>query len=222
MYAYSGILTALLQRATTGTAPAIEVSLFEALAEWMGSPMYYTEGLGRQPQRVGIEHATIAPYGPYTAGDGGVVLVAVQNDRSGARCAASCSGTRASPTTPGFRRGSDRVAHRAELNALISDRFAALTEAEAGRLLSQADVAHARVNQVQGLLDHPVLSGRDRWRQVDTPGGPVRALLPPTSISGVTPRMDPVPAVGEHTDAVLASLGYDEERIARLRQDGAV
>ena len=83
-------------------------------------------------------------------------------------------------------------------------------------------MAHARVNEVQGLLDHPVLEGRDRWRQVDTPGGPVRALLPPTSISGVTPRMDPVPAVGEHTDAVLASLGYDEERIARLRQDGAV
>jgi crotonobetainyl-CoA:carnitine CoA-transferase CaiB-like acyl-CoA transferase len=222
MYAYSGILTALLQRATTGVAPALEVSLFEALAEWMGSPMYYTEGLGRQPQRVGVEHATIAPYGPYTAGDGGVVLVAIQNDREWRSLCRVVLGDEGIADDPRFRRGSDRVASRAELNEVISARFARLTEPEASRLLSQADVAHARVNEVQGLLDHPVLEGRDRWRQVATPGGPIRALLPPTSISGVTPRMDPVPAVGEHTDAVLASLGYDEERIARLRQDGAV
>jgi crotonobetainyl-CoA:carnitine CoA-transferase CaiB-like acyl-CoA transferase len=222
MYAYSGILTALLQRATTGRAPALEVSLFEALAEWMGSPIYYTEGLGRQPQRVGIEHATIAPYGPYTAGDGGVVLVAIQNDREWRSFCRVVLGDSGVADDPRFVRGSDRVAHRPELNEVIGKRFAELTEPEASRLLSEADVAHARVNQVQGLLDHPVLAGRDRWRQVDTPGGPIRALLPPTSISGVTPRMDPVPAVGEHTDAVLASLGYDEERIARLRQAGAV
>jgi crotonobetainyl-CoA:carnitine CoA-transferase CaiB-like acyl-CoA transferase len=222
MYAYSGILTALLQRATTGVAPTLEVSLFEALAEWMGSPMYYTEGLGRQPQRVGIEHATIAPYGPYTAGDGGVVLVAIQNDREWRSFCRAVLDDPAVADDPRFVRGSDRVTHRSELNEIIGKRFAALTEPEASRLLMQADVAHARVNEVQGLLDHPVLAGRDRWRQVDTPGGPIRALLPPTSISGVTPRMDPVPAVGEHTDAVLASLGYDEERIARLRQDGAV
>ncbi len=222
MYAYSGILTALLQRATTGTAPALEVSLFEALAEWMGSPMYYTEGLGRQPRRVGIEHATIAPYGPYMAGDGGVVLVAIQNDREWRSLCRVVLGDAALANDPRFRRGSDRVAHREELNASIGARFEQLTEPEASRLLSEADVAHARVNEVQGLLDHPVLEGRDRWRQVDTPGGPIRALLPPTSISGVTPRMDPVPAVGEHTSAILASLGYNEERIARLRQDGAV
>ncbi len=222
MYAYSGILTALLQRATTGVAPALEVSLFEALAEWLGSPMYYTEGLGRQPQRVGIEHATIAPYGPYTAGDVGVVLVAIQNDREWRSFCRTVLGDPAVADDARFVRGSDRVASRPELNAIIGKRFAELTEPEASRLLSEADVAHARVNEVQGLLDHPVLAGRDRWRQVATPGGPVRALLPPTSLSGVTPRMDPVPAVGEHTDTILASLGYDEERIARLRQDGAV
>ena len=222
MYAFSGILTALLQRATTGVAPALEVSLFEALAEWMGSPMYYTEGLGRQPERVGVEHATIAPYGPYTAGDGGVVLVGIQNDREWRAFCRIVLDDPGIADDPRFVRNSERVAHRPELNALIDKRFAALTEPEASRLLSEADVAHARVNSVQGLLDHPVLSGRDRWRQVETPGGPVRALLPPTSIGGVVPRMDPVPAVGEHTDAILASLGYDEERIARLRQDGAV
>ncbi len=222
MYAYSGILTALLQRASTGVAPALEVSLFEALAEWMGSPMYYTEGLGRQPQRVGIEHATIAPYGPFTAGDGGVVLVAIQNDREWRSLCRVVLDDAALADDPRFRSGSDRVAHRGELNAIIGARFEQLTEPEANRLLSEADIAHARVNEVQGLLDHPVLAGRDRWRQVETPGGPIRALLPPTSIRGVTPRMDPVPAVGEHTDAILTSLGYDEERIAQLRQDGAV
>jgi crotonobetainyl-CoA:carnitine CoA-transferase CaiB-like acyl-CoA transferase len=222
MYAYSGILTALLQRATTGVAPALEVSLFEALAEWMGSPMYYTEGLGRQPARVGVEHATIAPYGPYTAGDGGVVLVGIQNDREWRAFCAVVLSDASVADDPRFVRNSDRVQHRVQLNALIGVRFAELTRSEASRLLAEADVAHARVNDVQGLLDHEVLSGRDRWRTVATPGGPVRALLPPTSISGVVPRMDPVPAVGEHTDAILASLGYDEARIAELRHLGAV
>jgi crotonobetainyl-CoA:carnitine CoA-transferase CaiB-like acyl-CoA transferase len=222
MYAFSGILTALLQRATTGVAPAVEVSLFEALAEWMGSPMYYTMGLGRQPERVGIEHATIAPYGPYTAGDGGVVLVGIQNEREWRAFCQVVLGDADVAHDPRFVRNSDRVAHRTELNALLGKRFAGLTHVEASELLTRADVAHASVNEVQGLIDHPVLAGRDRWRDVDTPGGPVRALLPPTQIAGVTPRMDPVPAVGEHTDAILASLGYDEERIAELRQAGAV
>jgi crotonobetainyl-CoA:carnitine CoA-transferase CaiB-like acyl-CoA transferase len=221
MYAYSGILTALLQRATTGVAPALEVSLFEALAEWLGSPMYYTEGLGRQPNRVGIEHATIAPYGPYAAADG-VILVAIQNDREWRNFCRVLMGHAELADDARFVRNSDRVAHREELNKLIAARFAELPHGEADRLLTEADVAHARVNEVQGLLDHEVLAGRDRWRQVQTPGGPIRALLPPTSIRGVEPRMDPVPAVGEHTDVILASLGYAEEQIARLRQDGAV
>ena len=222
MYAYSGILTALLQRAATGVAPALEVSLFEALAEWMGSPMYYTEGSGRQPDRVGIEHATIAPYGPYTAGDGSVVLVGIHNDREWRAFCSVVMGDVAVADDARFMRNSNRVAHRQELNALIGARFARLTHSEVSALLSKADVAHASVNSVRGLLDHPVLAGRDRWRQIETPGGPVRALLPPTAIRGVEPRMDPVPAVGEHTDAILASLGYDGERIARLRHDGAV
>jgi crotonobetainyl-CoA:carnitine CoA-transferase CaiB-like acyl-CoA transferase len=222
MYAYSGILTALLQRATTGVAPALEVSLFEALAEWLGSPMYYTEGLGRQPNRVGMEHATIAPYGPYAAADGTVILVAIQNDREWRSFCRVLMGDAELADDARFVRNSDRVAHREELNKLIAARFAELPHGEADRLLTEADVAHARVNEVQGLLDHEVLAGRDRWRQVQTPGGPIRALLPPTSIRGVEPRMDPVPAVGEHTDAILASLGYAEEQIARLRQDGAV
>jgi crotonobetainyl-CoA:carnitine CoA-transferase CaiB-like acyl-CoA transferase len=222
MYAFTGILTALLQRATTGVAPALEVSLFEALAEWMGSPMYYTAGLGRQPARAGIEHATIAPYGPYATTEGTVVLVAVQSDREWRAFARTVLDAAEVADDVRFLRNSDRVAHRAELNQIISARFAALDQEEAERLLSEAGIAHARINQVQGLLDHEVLAGRERWRQVQTPGGPVPALLPPLTISGTEPRMDPVPAVGEHTDAILAALGLDEERIAELRRSGAV
>jgi itaconate CoA-transferase len=222
MYAFTGILTALLQRATTGVAPALEVSLFEALAEWMGSPMYYTAGLGRQPARAGIEHATIAPYGPYATAEGTVVLVAVQSDREWRAFARTVLDAAEVADDVRFLRNSDRVAHRAELNQIISARFAALDQEEAERLLSEAGIAHARINQVQGLLDHEVLAGRERWRQVQTPGGPVPALLPPLTISGTEPRMDPVPAVGEHTDAILAALGLDEERIAELRRSGAV
>ena len=130
MYAFSGVLTALLQRATTGVAPAFEVSLFEALAEWMGSPMYYTAGLGRQPSRVGVEHATIAPYGPYATAGGDVVLVAVQNDRE---WRGFCRTVLAAPEVaddPRFARNSDRVAHRGALNDLVSARFAALGREE--------------------------------------------------------------------------------------------
>jgi len=222
MYAYSGILTALFQRARTGVAPALEVSLFEALAEWMGSPAYYTEYSGHQPSRVGIAHATIAPYGPYQAGDGGVVLVAIQNEREWRSFCTTVLGDPAVATDPRFSRNSGRVTHREELGELIAASFAALTEPEVSELLSRADVAHARVNEVRGLLDHPVLAGRDRWRDVQTPNGTIRALLPPVSLRGVEPRMDPVPAVGEHTAAILAALGYDEQQVEQLRATGAV
>lgn len=222
MYAYSGVLTALYQRATTGKGATVEVSLFESLAEWMGSPAYYTEGSGQQPARVGIEHATIAPYGPFTAGDGAVVLLAIQNEREWRSFCLTFLGAAQVATDARFIRNSDRVAHRQELNDLIASRFRALTEAEAIVLLQQADIAHARVNEVRGMLDHPVLSGRDRWRTVDTPGGPVRALVPPASLGGVEPRMDPVPAVGEHTDRILSALGFDPLHVTRLREAGAV
>jgi crotonobetainyl-CoA:carnitine CoA-transferase CaiB-like acyl-CoA transferase len=222
LYAYSGVLTALLQRATTGVAPALEVSLFEALAEWMGSPMYYTDGTGKQPPRAGLEHATIAPYGPYTTGDGHVLLVAVQNDREWRNLCGVVLEDAALADDPRFVRNSDRVAHRHELNVVLHDRFGRLTEEQAEQLLTEAGVAYAHVNQVQGLLDHPVLAERGRWREVATPGGPIRALLPPATIRGVEARMDPVPAVGQHTDEILSELGYPAERVAELHGSGTV
>ncbi|WP_406358226.1 CaiB/BaiF CoA transferase family protein [Streptomyces sp. NBC_00658] len=222
MYAYSGILTSLYQRAATGRAAPVEVSLFEALAEWMGQPAYYTRYGGTQPPRTGARHATIAPYGPFTTGDGGTVLLAVQNERE---WTALCEVVLDDPglaTDERFARNSARVAHRDTLEAVVARRFAELDTGEAVKLLDRAGVANARLNSVSDLLDHPVLTGRDRWRQVGTPGGPVDALLPPATLGGVEPRMDPVPEAGEHTAAILSELGRTDAQIKELRAAGAV
>ncbi|MEU5979943.1 CaiB/BaiF CoA-transferase family protein [Streptomyces sp. NPDC047315] len=222
MHAYSGILTALYERRATGRARAVDVSLFEALAEWMGSPAYYTAYSGTQPARVGAQHATIAPYGPYDAADGKTVLLAIQNEREWTSFCAVFLGDATLAADARFAKGSSRVARREELNAIVAARFAELTAAEAVALLDEAKVANARLNSVAEFWDHPVLAGRDRWREVATPGGTVKALLPPASLDGLDPRMDPVPAVGEHTDAVLRGLGYGETAVSALRAEGAV
>ncbi|MBO1334314.1 CaiB/BaiF CoA-transferase family protein [Streptomyces sp. VRA16 Mangrove soil] len=222
MYAFSGILTALYERRATGVARAVSVSLFEALAEWMGYPAYYTQYSGSQPPRVGAAHATIAPYGPYDAADGRTVLLAIQNEREWASFCAVFLDDAALAADPRFHRNSARVARRGELDAIVTARFAELTADAATALLDRAKVANARLNTVADLVAHPVLSGRDRWRDVATPGGPVRALVPPASLRGVEPRMDAVPGAGEHTEAVLAELGYDAAARAALRKDGAV
>ncbi|WP_329361996.1 CaiB/BaiF CoA transferase family protein [Streptomyces sp. NBC_01483] len=224
MYAYSGILTALFTRATTGVARAVEVSLFEALAEWMGQPAYYTRHGGTQPPRLGTQHATIAPYGAYPAADGKDVLFSIQNERE---WAALCERFLERPDLvddPRFATGSDRVAHREELNAIVAERFRVLDSQEAMKLLDAAGIANSGVNTVEEFLTHPVLEQRDRWQNVRLPGGagPVPALLPPVDLAGVTPRMDAVPAAGEHTDAILAALGHSAAGIDALRADGVV
>jgi itaconate CoA-transferase len=222
MYAYSGILTALYQRAVTGKVCAVDVSLFEALGEWMGSPAYYTAYGGRQPARAGARHATIAPYGPFTTADDETVLIAIQNEREWRRFCEFVLGDAALAADKRFATNSARVAHRDALEDLISARFGALDTAGALALLEKANVASARMNSITEFLAHPVLAGRDRWRTVGTPGGPVQALLPPANLGGVEPVMNPVPAVGEHTDAILRGLGRDTDDIAALRADGVI
>jgi crotonobetainyl-CoA:carnitine CoA-transferase CaiB-like acyl-CoA transferase len=222
MYAYSGVLSALYQRATTGIARAVEVSLFEALAEWMGAPANYTQYGGRPPARMGARHATIAPYGAFETGDGATVLVSVQNDREWVAFCETFLGTPATATDERFARNSARVANRPALEALIAERFAGMDAATALALLDRAGVANARINSVDDFVHHPVLAARDRWRPVGTPAGPIEALLPPATLAGVEARMDPVPAVGEHTDAILRELDYGDADIAALRADGVV
>ncbi|MET9390372.1 CaiB/BaiF CoA-transferase family protein [Streptomyces sp. NPDC006624] len=222
MYAYSGILTALYTRAVGGEAHPVEVSLFEALAEWMGQPAYYTRHGGTQPPRIGTRHATIAPYGTYPASDGKEVLLSIQNERE---WAALCTGFLGRPelaAEPRFATASDRVSHREELDAIVAGRCARSGSGEILAELEGLGIACAGVNDVAAFLDHPVLAARGRWTEVGVPGATVEALLPPADLAGLPARMDPVPAVGEHTDAILTELGRTGEEVAALRADGVV
>ncbi len=210
MYAFSGILAALYRRSMTGEGATIEVSLFEALAEWVGQPAHFTAGAGRQPGRFGAQHATIAPYGPFDAGDGHTILIAIQNEPEWSRFCATVLQRPDLAQDPRFASSTLRVAHRSEVNAVITEAFAALPSPELEERLTAARIAFAGVNTVSEFLEHPVLEARDRWRSVHTENGPIRALLPPLNL-GVEPRMDPVPALGEHTAAILAELGHTVE-----------
>ncbi|MFJ8533872.1 CaiB/BaiF CoA transferase family protein [Streptomyces sp. NPDC093591] len=223
MYAYSGILTALFTRATTGKAHPVEVSLFEALAEWMGQPAYYTQYGGGQPRRLGTQHPTLAPYGAFTAADGKQVLFSIQNEREWAVLCAQFLGRPELTDDPRFATSSARVAHRDELNAVVAERCARSGAEEILKDLESIGIACAGVNDVAAFLDHPVLAGRDRWREVAVPGGAtVRALLPPADLAGLPARMEPVPAVGEHTEAILTRLGRTGEEIEALRADAVI
>jgi itaconate CoA-transferase len=219
MYAFSGILSALYDRERTGQGTELEVSLFDSLVEWMGFPLYYAGYGGTPPPRAGTSHPAIAPYGTFTAGDGTELVLAVQNDRE---WAAFCEHAVERPgwvTDTRFATGSARVAHRAELEDEIDAIFTALTGAELEERLTTGRIAHARRRELPDVLAHPQLTARDRFTEVGTPAGPVRATLPPITVPGRAPRMDAVPGLGEHTDAVLSEFGFDAEA---LRRQGAV
>jgi crotonobetainyl-CoA:carnitine CoA-transferase CaiB-like acyl-CoA transferase len=214
MYAFSGTLAALYRRGMTGEGATIEVSLFEALAEWIGQPAHFTAGTGRQPGRFGAEHATIAPYGPFVDGDGHTVLLAIQNEPEWVRL---CEMVLQQPDLAAdgrFASNTLRVANRDALNTAIAEGFAALSTTDLEERLKAARIAFAGVNTVAEFLDHPVLKSRDRWREVETPAGGVRALLPPIDF-GVEPKMGAVPALGQHTTQILAELGRDPETLAK-------
>ena len=222
MYAFSGILAALLRRERTGEGAALEVSLFDAVAEWMGYPAYYTGYGGGAPARTGARHAAIAPYGPYVAGDGKAVYFGIQNDREWARFCERVLGRPELAVDPRFSSNASRVEHQAALDEVIATSFAPLTAAAAIERLDAAGIANARMNTVREFLDHPQLAARNRWRHVDSPVGPLRALVPPFTLDGQEPRMDAIPAVGQHTDAILGELGFDAATIAAWRASGIV
>jgi itaconate CoA-transferase len=216
MFTFSAILTALYARATTGAVRPVSVSLFDALVEWMSQPLYYGRYGAAPPARTGARHPTIAPYGPFTAGDGETVLLAVQNPPEWLRLCEIVLDRPDLVADPRFTTNPDRVAHRDELEAIITAALARLRVGELERLLDRAGVAHARMSDVEQLWRHPVLSGRDRWREIHTPAGSVHALSPPATLAGIDPAMGDVPALGAHSRKILCELGYSSQGIDEL------
>jgi itaconate CoA-transferase len=222
MYAYSGILAALLRRGRTGEGAVLEVSLFEALAEWMGFPAYYAMYGGKEPPRTGASHAAIAPYGPFECGDGKVIFLGIQNEREWERFCELVLEQPALAEDERFASNSERVENRDDLHQEIETILQKFSSSEAIERLEEAKIANARMRTVRGLLEHPQLEARDRWREVGSPVGPLRALLPPATIDSIEPLMAPIPSVSEHTEKILAELGYDDDTVATLRQAAAI
>ena len=222
MYAFSGILTALYQRERTGKGISLEVSLFESLGEWMGAPAYFTAYGGTAPLRNGASHATIAPYGPFETGDGKQVNLGIQNEREWAKFCAIVLEQPELTEDPRFESNSKRVANREALHAAIDAVFSQLTSEQVIVRLDQAQIANAHLNSMQEFWEHPQLEARQRWREVDSPSGLLKALLPPVTMAGVEPRMERIPAAGEHTEQILRSLNYTDEQIAQLRAEEAI
>ena len=222
MYAYSGILAALLRRGRTGEGATLEVSMLEALGEWMGFPAYFAGYGGEEPKRSGASHAAIAPYGPFECGDGEVVFLGIQNEREWESFCDAVLGQPGLTRDERFAGNSERVANRDDLHKEIEAILDDLSSEEAIERLEGAKIANARMRTVKDFLDHPQLEARDRWREFGSPVGPLRALLPPATMDGDEPVMAPIPEVGEHTATILAELGYDEEAARGLRESGAV
>jgi crotonobetainyl-CoA:carnitine CoA-transferase CaiB-like acyl-CoA transferase len=222
MYAFSGALAGLVARERTGQGTAVETSLFDATAEWLGYQIHYTTATGVNPPRAGLSHGSIAPYDAYPTADGAEVLIGIQNDREWVRFATAFLLRPDLADHPDWGTNVARVRHRRLVDALVGGRTATLTVAETIERLDAIDVASARLNTISDLLAHPQLAARHRWRPVETPVGPVRALRPPFDFEDVEPSMGRVPALGEHTGEVLSWLGYPDEKIAALRAGGVV
>jgi crotonobetainyl-CoA:carnitine CoA-transferase CaiB-like acyl-CoA transferase len=222
MYAYSNILAALLQRKIDGQGRRIDMSMLEAMGEWMGYPLYYAFDGAQPPPRAGAAHATIYPYGPFPTGDGKTTMLGLQNEREWLQF---CNKVLMQPglaQDERFAGNAKRVVNRDALRELIVQALSTLSAEQLAGRLEDAQIANAQVNDMAGLWQHPQLAARGRWREVDTPAGPVPTLLPPGSWDDGEPRLDAVPALGQHTDAILAELGVDAQAIAALRAESAI
>ena len=222
MYAYSGVLTALLARTASGEGTTIEVSLFDALAEWMGYAAYYTAYGGSAPPRSGPDHASIAPYGPFRSREGGDVYLGIQNAREWTRFCADVLRVPDLADDQRFRTNSSRVEHRVALHEAIEAVFRDLSAPEIIERLEAARIAYARLNSVAEFVEHPQLTARDCWRDIESPVGPLRALVPPVRMEGVEPVMNAVPSLGQHSQTILEELGFDSDTIARWRKEGTI
>ncbi len=222
MYAYSNILTALIQRGKTGVGRYIDVSMLESMTEWMGYPMYYAFDGATPPPRAGASHATIYPYGPFATGDGKTVMLGLQNEREWAVFCDKVLQQPALAKDERFATNAKRSAARPALQQIIEAAFAALTAEQVIARLEAAQIANAQVNSMADVWAHPQLAARQRWTEVSTPVGPVPALLPPGAPDEAHVRMDAIPAVGQHTTAILRELGLSTNEIEQLKHDKAI
>ena len=207
MYAYTGVLTALLRKGRTGEGATVEISMLEALGEWMGFPMYYSWYGGKPPVRSGASHAAIAPYGPFLCAGGEQVFLGIQNEREWAIFCDLVLGTPELATDERFDTNSLRVTNREDLAAELARAFSTVSADEAIDRLEAAGIANARLRDLTGLVEHEQLAARNRWREVDSPVGPIKALVPPATLDGDEPVMGPIPAPGQHTEQIMAELG---------------
>ena len=222
MYAYTNILAALLQRGKTGKGSVIDISMLESLSEWMSFPMYYAYKGAEPPPRNGASHATIYPYGLFKAGDGKTVMLGLQNEREWVQFCEIVLENPALAHDERFDRNFKRNEKRAELLEIINACFSKLSSEQLIARLEKAQIANAHLNDMAGLWKHEQLKARNRWSEVDTPNGSIAALLPPGLNDSYDYRMDPIPAVGQHTDAILRELGMSESEIASMRVSGAI
>ena len=224
MYAYSSILAALLDRHRTGRGRRVEISMLEAMSEWMGYPLYYTIDGQSPPARTGASHASIFPYGPFVCGDGKTVMLGLQNEREWQIFCAKILQRPDLASDPDFSGNEKRQKHRIHLQKIIDAIFAKLTASQLIDRLDQAQIANAQMNEIKDLWDHAQLKARNRWAEINTPAGRVPSLLPPHYAvgEGDPPRMDAVPALGEHTDVILRELGLSDSEISALHTTNAV
>jgi itaconate CoA-transferase len=218
MYAYSGILAALVHRDRTGEALPVDVSLFDALTEWLAYPLYYTRYGGQAPQRMGTSHSTIAPYGSFATADGTLLLIAVQNDREWRRLCQVVLDDPGRADDPLFATNSDRIAHRSALDTLLHRRLSRLDPAQAQELLTRAGIAHSRINDITELAAHPQLTERDRWVDTPTPAGTTHTLYPPAVPGTARVDLGGVPALGQHSEETLLRMGRSAAEIETLRE----
>jgi itaconate CoA-transferase len=222
MYAYTNILSALIQRQKTKKGCNIDVSMLESMVEWMNYPMYYAYEGAEPPIRAGAAHATIYPYGPFNAGDGKSVMLGLQNEREWASFCAIVLKASELATDARFKSNSDRVANRNELKSIIDYAFSKLTAEQVVVLLEEAQIANAHVNDMHDVWNHPQLKARNRWVSVGTSEGAIPALLPPGRTNAFKPRMDAVPGLGQHSASILGELGFSDDRIQKMREAKAI
>jgi len=222
MYAMTSILAALYRRQADGVGATLDITMFESLGEWMGFPGYFTAYGGEAPARSGAHHATIVPYGPFKAGDGGTVFLSIQNEREFERFCDVVLMNSNLKSDPRFSSGPARAANREAMHAEIGKTFQKLKAAEVIQRLEQAGIANAKLNSAQEFWDHPQLEARDRWREIGSPAGPIDAMKPPFNLDGFEPRMDAVPGLGEHSRPILEDLGFSAIEIRQMEKTGIV